>query len=269
MVGVAETGVRFVPVKDAAHDEVFEGFSDGAVRCHPVNLTAAEEVVALIDVEVFRCFNVFTDEAAAFFEDHRSEVFGKVYAVRLLILRRFVGVPIGAVTEHQGLAVNVAPVMEGTAGERQRLVQNEVAVVFEDRAVRDVELPRMERRPGLDGGRGAQREGTALHVEGRSGSRGTFFRGCPLAVLIGIDVGGVDVAECHGVAPRHRKGAGIKPQVRAFVDGKRPDVHRARKKFRRRRNVGFGRPFARRTCEREACKIDRSAVHDAHSPVLA
>ena len=209
MVGVAETGVRFVPVKDAAHDEVFEGFSDGAVRCHPVNLTAAEEVVALIDVEVFRCFNVFTDEAAAFFEDHRSEVFGKVYAVRLLILRRFVGVPIGAVTEHQGLAVNVAPVMEGTAGERQRLVQNEVAVVFEDRAVCDVELPRMERRPGLDGGRGAQREGTALHGKGRSGSRGTFFRGCPLAVLIGIDVGGVDVAECHGVAARHGEGAGV------------------------------------------------------------
>ena len=82
-------------------------------------------------------------------------------------------------------------------------------------------------------------------------------------------MGGVDVSERHRVAPRHRKGAGIKPQVRAFVDGKRPDVHRARKKFRRRRNVGFGRPFARRTCEREACKIDRSAVHDAQSPVLA
>ncbi len=57
--------------------------------------------------------------------------------------------------------------------------------------------------------------------------------------------------------------------MRPFVDGERPDVHRARKKFRRCRNVGFGRPFARRAREREACKIDRSAVHDAQSPVLA
>ena len=67
----------------------------------------------------------------------------------------------------------------------------------------------MERRPGLDGGSGAQREGIALHVEGRSGSRRTFFRGCPLAVLIGVDVGGVDVAERYGVAARHNEGTGV------------------------------------------------------------
>ena len=147
MVGVAETGVRFVALKDAAHDEVFEGFSGRAVFGHAVYLSAAENVVPLIDVEVLGRFHDFTDKAASFFVNHRGEVFGKMYAVRFLILRRFVGVPVGAVTEYQGFAVGRPLVVEGAPGERQHVVENEVAVVFKDRGVRDVELPRMERGP--------------------------------------------------------------------------------------------------------------------------